>query len=166
MWNEPNNWSTGTVPGHGDDVYINMDGSYVVALKTDVTVANIFIGGERGSQELILHGVDINGNVINNGTIIAEGTSAINGLFTNNTDSSLVVGANSNSTLTMANGFTNYGTIDLTTTLSAYTTTLRVNNGKLVNLGTIRSLPGTNGSRYLYAGLDNRILSQGTSRKA
>ena len=62
------------------------------------------------------------------------------------------------STLTIANGFTNAGTIELTCTTSAFNAALNVTAGTLVNApgGKILALPGTGGSRTLGAELDNQ----------
>jgi hypothetical protein len=63
-----------------------------------------------------------------------------------------------NGTLTAASGFTNNGTIELSSTGGAYHATLTVSAGTLVNAagGSITALPGTGGTRYLTAALDNR----------
>jgi hypothetical protein len=64
-----------------------------------------------------------------------------------------------NVTLTVSNGFTNTGTIELIANTAGYTTTLGVTTGTLVNAAgaVIRSLPGTgDGARTLAAAVDNR----------
>jgi hypothetical protein len=60
--------------------------------------------------------------------------------------------------LTVANGFVNQGTIELTSEGGFGNATVTVNNGTLTNAtgGVIRVLEGTGGSRRLSANLDNR----------
>ncbi len=60
-------------------------------------------------------------------------------------------------TLTVANGFTNLGTIELVSLNTSYTTIFAVTNGTLVNAagGVIRTLVGAGGARTLAAQLDN-----------
>ena len=60
--------------------------------------------------------------------------------------------------LTVANGFTNHGTIDLTTTTAGYSTVFAVTNGTLVNAtdGVLVSSVGSGGSRTLTAELNNQ----------
>jgi hypothetical protein len=60
-------------------------------------------------------------------------------------------------TMTVTDGFTNNGLIDIVSTGSGYTTSVVVTNGVLVNgaSGTIRSSVGAGGARNLNAALDN-----------
>src|SRR5262249_21342034 len=100
----------------------------------------------------------------NQGTIVANGTSAITGAagsFVTNAGSTLRLlpdGTTGFSNLTIANGFTNNGAIELTSVSAGYSSNLTVTNGVLTNAsgGTISSLPGAGGSRTLAASLDNQ----------
>ncbi|MDX1450098.1 MAG: Ig-like domain-containing protein, partial [Acidimicrobiia bacterium] len=51
-WGDPANWSTGVVPGPGDDVEITADGTYTVTMDVDVSVASLLFGGATGTQTL------------------------------------------------------------------------------------------------------------------
>jgi hypothetical protein len=101
----------------------------------------------------------------NQGTLLAQGPSAINGTFT--TTAGSVVRAQGSSeggyaSLSILNGFTNNGTLELTNanTSSAQDAALTVTNGTLVNVfgASLSSQPGAlgGGSRTLAAQLDNR----------
>ena len=65
---------------------------------------------------------------------------------------------NDGALLTVTNGFTNNGAIELTDVVSSYGATLTVTSGTLSNpLGsTITALPGAGGGRTLNAQLDNQ----------
>ena len=69
-------------------------------------------------------------------------------------------GSNSTGTanLTIATGFTNNGTIDLTTIVSTYTDALTVTSGTLTNAvgGTIQSSIGAGGTRTITAPVNNQ----------
>ena len=108
----------------------------------------------------------MNTPILNQGTLVGSGTSAINGPLTTTTGSTLRVGqvdgSQSTAFLTVANGFTNNGAIEITnlTTLGAYASQLTVTAGTLTNaLGsTITTLAGTlgGGSRTLSGPLNNQ----------
>ncbi|MDX8405222.1 MAG: LamG-like jellyroll fold domain-containing protein, partial [Mariprofundus sp.] len=74
--------------------------------------------------------------LVNSGTITVSGTSSINGSFTNNAGSTLTVSGTQVS-LTVANGFTNAGSINLTNNAGGNDITLIVNAGTLTNTGTV-----------------------------
>src|SRR5437763_6316215 len=59
---------------------------------------------------------------------------------------------------TVANGFTNTGTLELTDAVAGYGATLTVTNGTLVNPvgGTLSILQGSSGPRTLAVQLDNQ----------
>src|SRR5438876_6300030 len=89
------------------------------------------------------------------------GTSALNGPFQNQAGATLRVASAANiisADLTVANGFINNGTIELTSTNGAITPALHVTSGTLVNAagGQINILAGTGGGRTLDAQLDNQ----------
>jgi hypothetical protein len=109
--------------------------------------------------------------LINQGTFVATGTSAINGPLTNAAGSMLRIQGNGtvgNSVLTVANGFTNAGDIELTTINSAFAATLAVTNGSLTNAstGTIASLAGAAGPRNLNVELINQLGGTVTVQQA
>src|SRR5262249_58185605 len=107
----------------------------------------------------------VNTPLVNQGTLLAQGTSAINGSFATAAGSVLrVQGAleGGHAALTVLNGFTNNGALELTTAYAAgaYAAALTVTNGALVNAegASLSALPGAlgGGSRTLAAQLDNR----------
>jgi hypothetical protein len=106
--------------------------------------------------------VTFNTDLINQGTLITDGTSTVaaTNAFTAAAGSTLrlqATGSTGNSTFT-APPFTNNGLIELTTTVAAYTTTLAVSGtGILTNApsGTISLLLGTGGSRNFTGNLVN-----------
>jgi len=51
-WQNPDNWSGGTVPGDGDVAVINVSGTYTVTMTGDVTVEGFVLGNETGTQTL------------------------------------------------------------------------------------------------------------------
>ncbi|MCC7003763.1 MAG: hypothetical protein IT357_16520 [Gemmatimonadaceae bacterium] len=100
--------------------------------------------------------------LVNNATVIGAGISTISGAVSTSA-TSLLRAFSSNpiggATLTVTNGFTNNGTIQLEAIDAGYTTTFTVTNGTLTNAlgGVIRPVSGT-GSRILNAQLANAGL--------
>jgi fibronectin-binding autotransporter adhesin len=113
------------------------------------------------STEVRLRASTINAPLVNEGLLIASGSSAINGTLSNDSAATLRVQGDNTygaGNLTIANSFANDGAIELTDTVSTYGATLTMPAGQtLTNAagGTISALPGTNGSRALTAQLDN-----------
>jgi len=107
----------------------------------------------------------------NAGIIAMEGSAIINTpTFTTNAGSTLLVrginisGAGA-ANATVTNGFTNNGSVVMTSTATSYSVTLTVPNGTLVNAasGSISSVVGTGGPRTLAAQLENNgtvVVSQ------
>ena len=182
-WLNPDNWNTGVVPGPSDNVFIGLDGgTYQVTLSTNVTIRSLTVGGSVGTQLLALTGSTviapagvhirasaivnlrsstINGDLLNDGTLLARATSAINGALSNGVDATLRVeglAAIAHATLTVANGFTNEGLIELFGDVSFRSATLNVSAGTLVNAvgGSIDALAGGGGPRALNAQFDNQ----------
>jgi hypothetical protein len=108
--------------------------------------------------------------VIGSGTVAAaiadQGQYTIRGTVSQSGALSIASGADlriegdgsfSPATLTVANGFTNNGTIDLTSVTTASTATLAVTTGTLTNAAgkSINVLPGVGGARSLNVALDN-----------
>ncbi len=51
-WSATTNWSTGTIPGSNDNVFIISNGNYAVTLDVNATVAAFNFGGAMGTQNL------------------------------------------------------------------------------------------------------------------
>jgi hypothetical protein len=108
----------------------------------------------------------------NLGTLLVNGASAVNDTLTTAGSSLIRIQGNgtfSTATLTVAKGFENAGTVELTDTTSSYGATLAVTNGKLLNLpgALVNAVTGTNGPRTLTAELDNQgaiAVALGASR--
>jgi fibronectin-binding autotransporter adhesin len=103
----------------------------------------------------------INTDLDNHGTLLVNGSSAFNGVVTTGDTSLIQVQGNgtySTGTMTVLNGFTNRGVIELSDIVSSYGATLNVTNGTLTNASgaSINALAGTNGARTLGATLDNQ----------
>ncbi len=131
----------------------------LLTLSGNVTIAGP--GTLINQKEVQLSGDTINAALDNQGMLrvaIGEG-STLNGLL--NTTSSSVIRLESvfqvgRSTLTVADGFSNAGLIELITPAAVDPATLTVTNGTLTNTGTIRaSGSGTGFARVLDASLDN-----------
>jgi hypothetical protein len=91
-WNVATNWSTGTVPGPGDNVSITLPGTYTVTLNANASVASLTVGGDAGLQTLAIASSSytltlngpglINGNGVLNlsaGTITGNGDLTVAG---------------------------------------------------------------------------------------
>lgn len=110
---------------------------------------------------LLLRASTVSAPFVNQGLLVAAGSSALNGSVANVPAATLRVQGNGTygqGILTIASGFTNDGAIELTDTSSAFGATLAVTAGTLVNAsgGTIAALLGANGPRSLNAHLDNQ----------
>src|SRR5262245_53881889 len=96
----------------------------------------------------------------NNGTLVLTGTGNVNGGFTSGAGSLLRiagVGSVGSSIQTFANGFTNNGTIEMTSSGGAYSSLFTVTSGTLVNAPgrTIDVQAGSGGTRTLTLQLGN-----------
>ncbi|MEI7970818.1 MAG: Ig-like domain-containing protein [Betaproteobacteria bacterium] len=113
----------------------------------------------------------LNAPLVNTGALLVRGSSRINGTFETGRASSIVIRGDGNvgsSTLTVADGFENRGTIELTSRDGGYGTTLAVTKGTLVNAAgaRIETLVGAGGPRTVTASLENRgdvIVRQDTT---
>jgi fibronectin-binding autotransporter adhesin len=99
-------------------------------------------------------------SIANGGTLLTLGSVALNGAVTLATGGTLRPrgqSTGSNSSLTIANGFTNNGLIELISADGGFSSTISVTNGTLTNAAgaTIRSSVGAGGSRTITAQLDN-----------
>src|SRR5688572_33363175 len=87
-----------------------------------------------GQTLTLLNGSSIDAAIVNDGTIVPSGNVAFNGALTTAAGSFLRLGAiPGTTTLTVANGFTNHGLIELTNNTAGYSSTLAVTAGTLVN---------------------------------
>ena len=109
-------------------------------------------------QTLTASSSTINAPLVNQGTLITQGTSTIAGSFTASAGSTLRAQGSPAGfgNLTVSSGFTNNGLIEITEVSGAYGSQLTV-SGTLVNAvgGTVRTLTGSGGSRTLVTSLDN-----------
>src|SRR6266851_3351997 len=76
-WSVSANWSTGTVPGSSDNVFIISNGTYTVLLDDIVNIHDLTLGGSIGTQTLSNDSSYLNifdAGVINaNGVLISGG---------------------------------------------------------------------------------------------
>jgi adhesin HecA-like repeat protein len=148
-----------TIPGITYDISgANLTlGTFNVGAGASVTVHNTTVGGQAPvvSGTLTLANVTLNAPLTDQGTVIVAGYSALNGTPTVAAAATLRV---EDGTTTVASGFANDGTIDLTSTVANSPVTLAVTSGTLVNDagGTITVSPGAGGTRSLAAAFDNR----------
>jgi hypothetical protein len=180
-WSVASNWSTGVVPGAGDVVNIDLDGTYTVTLDVNVNVKALCIGANSGTQTVVASSKSITitdvsnvyangvlsltnstitgagGSYLNSGTILAHGSSVIDVVF-ENAGLLRVQGQASggNANLTFPNGFTNSYDLELTSSGGAYSATLTVTSGTLTNAGDISSIVGAGGGRLIAAQVDNQ----------
>src|SRR5262249_36505283 len=113
------------------------------------------------SVTMVNGGVTAGATLINQGTLtILPGSSVFNGAFSNARGATPRLQAdffNGNRALTVAQGFTHAGTIDLTATSSiGNSDILTVSSGTLVNTGAITATVGTGGGRTIAAQFDNQ----------
>lgn len=129
------------------------------AISGTATITNV------SGQTINLTSSIINLPIVNQGTILTAGSSSLGGALTNPVGGVVRVQGNGSigsAVLTLANPFTNFGAIDLTSTGGGYASTLTVNGGTLVNApgAVILSSAGSGGGRVLSAELNNQgILS-------
>src|SRR5689334_13228240 len=51
-FNTASNWSTNSVPGSNDDVFITLNGTYQVTLSSSVSLKSLTLGASTGTQLL------------------------------------------------------------------------------------------------------------------
>jgi hypothetical protein len=114
-WNTASAWNSGSVPTAGDDVFIDVDGTYTVTINSTVTANSITIGGGAGTQNVIFDNGTINADVINKGVIRFRKTSTVNGAFENQATGKLIVQGVRyyNARATFTDSIINHGRIDL-----------------------------------------------------
>jgi hypothetical protein len=72
-WNDPANWSPNQVPEAGDIANITANGSYTVMMDTDVTLAELNVGGPSGQQT-----VSVVNSVLNTTIVVVSGSGTVN----------------------------------------------------------------------------------------
>ena len=160
-WSDAINWSGNALPGTDDDVTIDIAGNAVVTLNFSTSIKSLL---NREELRLSSASLTTSDGATNEGTLVALSTDTITGAFGNAEGAALRVEGNSSvgsGTLTVASGFTNAGTIDLTNpTTTGFSSTLNVTAGTLTNAstGSIRALAGSNGAagRFVNAQIDNQ----------
>jgi hypothetical protein len=176
------NFNAGTIGGSGS--------TFATASTTTI---NLGIGLSTGSVGLDLANCTVNGpgtltnatgqtlptrtctfnaTVDNQGLLVAHGADAVNGTLNTNPGSTLRIegdGLSGGAVVTVVNGFTNSGNIELTNVSASQGATLTVNNGTLINAvnDTIKVLTGLGAgatARTITAQLDNRgVITIGTT---
>jgi hypothetical protein len=183
-WSDGSKWSSNPLPPQpGDDVEIAVAGTYTVTLDVDPNLKTLLLGGSSGKQTLVVSGRTITttsgatvaangelslrsggslaGALTNSGRVIAHGSPNTISSYTSvqssllRIDSAVIPGI---AALTISNGFTNHGAIELIASQFVQDATLTVSSGALTNAsdGTITSLPGVGGTRGLVAEVVNQ----------
>src|SRR5512143_3493773 len=145
---------------------LGVDSGGSVAAGATLTLTNGTLNGAGilvSQGTLNLQNTTVNSGLSNLGLLVARSGTTLNGPFTTGPVSTLRVEGDASccsAAVTVANGFTNNGTIDLTAINGASGTSavLTVTNGSLTNAAGahINSLPGTGGARTLTAQLANQ----------
>ncbi|MBI5711486.1 MAG: hypothetical protein HZC42_14465, partial [Candidatus Eisenbacteria bacterium] len=109
----------------------------------------------------LLRSCAVGAALVNEGTLDLRGASSLSGAFTSAPGSTLHLegdGTSGGVVVTVASGFTNNGTIELTSSNAGYGATLNLSAGTLLNPAgrTIAVLAGAGGGRTLGARLDNQ----------
>src|SRR5439155_9237755 len=112
---------------------------------------------------------DFDATVVNNGTLVVHGTAHFNGGVAAPSGSTLRVqgdAANGAANVVFPGGFTNGGTLELTSFLAANSATITVNGGTLTNAAgaTFSVLAGAGGSRSVVLNNTGSFNNQGTLR--
>ncbi len=168
------NYNDGSITGPG--TFAVQYGSAVLNLGIDLSTAVVGFTADGATvngpgtlinaagRTMVLAYATVNAPLVNQGTLVfASGLASVNGSFLTAIGSTLRVEVTLDfalASLTVLNGFTNYGTIELVNTLpTSQPATLAVTNGTLVNAegATLDARPGPNlVNRVLNAQLDNR----------
>ncbi|HEY1378789.1 MAG TPA: RHS repeat-associated core domain-containing protein [Gemmataceae bacterium] len=156
--NSPFHHNAGTISGAGTLSLTNSTADFggdfsngLASLQlSNVTVTSPGTFTNPAGKSVTLSGGAFNAPLLNQGTLLLQ-SGTLNGAFGNAPGGTLRV----NGISTVASGFANQGTIELTGQQN-FTTQLSVTSGTLTNAvgGTIRVLPS--GSRFLAAQLDNQ----------
>lgn len=183
-WNTDINWLGGFKPGPGDVARIALGGGFTVTLSGAATVAGLELGSLGGAEVLAINGgtltvngpatttatarITLAGGTLNgsglltlDGVLEARGASSIGlPLAVTGTGTLRAIGSSGGAgVLTLANGFTNSGKLELTNDVAGANATLNVTSGSLVVAfgAQLRSLAGAGGgTRTLGASLNNQ----------
>ncbi len=179
-WSNPNNWSLVRVPLPSDSVVISAGGTYTVNLDVNYSGGFVTLKSNAGSPTLSLSGrtltlsgaltvgagtlldlvnASVVGAVTNGGSVSVQGTTSVVSL-SNPAGSALTIlgaGLAGNGVLNIAQPFTNFGAITMTSSGGGFTAALAA-SGTLINQvgGTIAAATGSGGLRDIAATLDNR----------
>ncbi|HYT89560.1 MAG TPA: putative Ig domain-containing protein, partial [Gemmataceae bacterium] len=176
-WSVATNWIGNVAPAAGDTAVIDATGAnYTVTLDTSPTVAGFTLNSANATffasgRTLTVNGPDTlsagsalwrnstwtgSGTLTNNASMTADGNSTISSSLAQN-GSLLVQGsdAGGHTTLTVANGFSNAGTITLQSLNQGWASNLTLTSGTLTNTGTLTVNAGSGGGRTLSAELRN-----------
>ena len=141
----------------------NVSNAALALAPTNTTVNGPGTLTNAAGRTLVVTGGNIAAPLVNQGLLTVRGSAAVTGPpLTSAAGSILRIEGDasfSGAFVTVTNGFTNGGTLELTAVNGAGNTArLTVTNGTLVNPpgAEIRALPGTGGARDLFAQLDNR----------
>ncbi len=188
-WSDGARWSGGVAPTAADTALIAVPGTYTVTLDVHPTVAAFAFGAASGVQTVSMGAKTLTmanpstlsggarvemtgasfagtGSLTTSATIVARGpgNAIANDFFVQSASTIKIEPSNlvfAEAKLTVANGFTNYGLIDLTDSFSGFATGARiaVTNGTLINAasGTVRASVGAqvSGTRVIDAVFDN-----------
>src|SRR5512143_2777461 len=167
------NYAGGAIGGLGAITFSSVTLALTPNLTNDtltLSFTNSTVNGpgtlaNAATRTLFAQNTTFNGPVDNQGVLRARAGTTFNGSLTTSASSTLRVEGDASccsAFVTVTNGFTNNGTIDLTAINGASGTSaaLTVTNGSLTNApgGHINSLPGTGGARTLTA----QLVNQGT----
>lgn len=150
-WSVPANWSTGTLPGTNDNVFIVSNGTYTVTVDVSAAVSNLTVGGSSGTQTLTINAnaltVNGTGSISTNGVLNLSGgnlggVNTVTGTL--NWTDGYVVGAltvlsngvlniTGNGTKSLAGPLTNAGSIYWSGTGFVYVYTGSGNTGRIEN---------------------------------
>ncbi|MDD5064328.1 MAG: PEP-CTERM sorting domain-containing protein [Phycisphaerae bacterium] len=179
-WDNSVLWDPDGIPDDtADTATINaMGGAYTVSLNISPTLSNFTLDSADATLSAVSKTLTVedsalllDGNVLwqsstwaddgagtlnNSANMTVRGTSAINtNTFAQNGQLTIQGFYANHAALTVANGFTNSGTINLDSIDGAYQSRLNVTSGTLTNEGQININEGTGGVRTLGANLNN-----------
>jgi hypothetical protein len=88
-WDDPANWSLGSVPGPTDDVSVTLPGTYQITMPANVEIGSLTLGAASGIQTLQTGTLTLNkasaigvNGVLNLTTAILKGGLVVNGKLT------------------------------------------------------------------------------------
>lgn len=138
---------------------LDVAGDAAVTVHGVLDVAGTFTTGGTFTNlgEVRLNGGTLDGALANDGTLVTHGPAMLTGAVTTSGSSLMRVEGSASggeANLTVSSGFTNQGTIELTS-LTTDGATLTLTSGTFVNQGTVSALVGGGGGRTLNAALTN-----------